>query len=70
MNLGTTIKELRKHKYLSQEELSERAGISPASLERIENGKKPRAGTLKKISYALDIPESIIFSLDIEKADV
>jgi transcriptional regulator with XRE-family HTH domain len=36
--LGETIKELRKQKGLSQEALAEQAGISRATLSKLENG--------------------------------
>ena len=36
--LGETIKSLRKQKGLSQEALAEQAGISRATLSKLENG--------------------------------
>ena len=36
--LGETIKSLRKQKSLSQEALAEQAGISRATLSKLENG--------------------------------
>ncbi len=37
--LGSRIKEIRKLKRLSQEQLSERVGIDPKHLSRIEVGR-------------------------------
>ena len=36
--LGTTIKELRKQRGLSQENLAQQSGISRATLSKLENG--------------------------------
>lgn len=50
------IRQLRKEKKLSQIELAEKAGISRATLLRIENGQTvPEKRTLKAISVALGI---------------
>jgi transcriptional regulator with XRE-family HTH domain len=70
MNLGNAIKELRKNKKLSQEKLAELAGIRQASLSQIENGKRPGIETLKRISNALQVPESMIYIMGMEKDDV
>lgn len=70
MNLGKAIKTLRKQKGLSQEELATSSKITQAALSQIENGKRPGSGTLKKISVALKIPESLIYVAGLEKGDV
>ncbi|MCP2042453.1 helix-turn-helix domain-containing protein [Pontibacter sp. HSC-36F09] len=54
--LGNRILEIRKRKGLSQEELSEMAGISLRTLQRIEKGEtEPRGYTLKSICQALNV---------------
>lgn len=54
--LGKRIKELRKRRGLTQEKLSELAGIETPSLSNIENGKNyPNYETLDKISSALNV---------------
>ena len=70
MNLGKAIRELRKEKGYSQEQLSAAAKITQAALSQIENGKRPGTGTLKKISGALKIPVSLIYVAGMEKDDV
>jgi transcriptional regulator with XRE-family HTH domain len=70
MNVGKAIKELRRKQALSQEELAKSAGITQAALSQIENGKRPGSVTLKKISAALDVSESLIYVMSIEETDV
>ena len=70
MNLGLAIKEIRKQKSLSQTELAKKASLSQTALSQIEGGKRPGINTLKKISKALEIPESLIYVMAIEKQDV
>lgn len=70
MNLGRAIKELRKSEGLSQQELAEAAGITQAALSQIERGKRPGSGTLKKLSSALKVPESLIYVLAIDREEV
>lgn len=54
--LGRRIKELRKMKGLSQEELSEKVDIDPKHLSRIEVGRGfPSLDTLEKIAKALNV---------------
>jgi transcriptional regulator with XRE-family HTH domain len=56
MHLGQKISEIRKRKGLSQEELSENAGINLRTLQRIEKGDtEPRGYTLKSVCQALGI---------------
>jgi transcriptional regulator with XRE-family HTH domain len=70
MNLGKAIKELRKNKNMSQDELAAAAGITQAALSQIERGKRPGTGTLTKLSKALKVPASLIYVLGIEKEEV
>ena len=54
--LGARIKELRKAKGLSQDELSEKINIDPKHLSRIEVGKSyPSLDTLEKTANARKI---------------
>ncbi|WP_299984744.1 helix-turn-helix domain-containing protein [uncultured Pontibacter sp.] len=54
--LGQKILDIRKRKGLSQEELSEHAGISLRTLQRIEkNESEPRGYTLQSICQALGV---------------
>lgn len=70
MNLGIAIKELRKGKGLSQVELAEKANLSQTALSQIEKGKRPGIQTLKNISNALEVPESLIYVMGIEVGDI
>jgi len=57
MELSEVLKKLRIEKGYSQEELSEKSGISLRTIQRIENDEgKPREDTLNLLTKALDIP--------------
>ncbi len=62
MKANTKIKELRTRKGISQEELSDKSGLSLRTIQRIENGEtEPLGDSLKKIAHALDTtPEELI----------
>ena len=61
--LGLRIKELRKHKGLSQEKLSEMADIGQNTLSYIETGVNFCTGdTLEKIVRAFDIEPQELFN--------
>jgi transcriptional regulator with XRE-family HTH domain len=54
--IGEKIKELRKKKGLSQEELAELANVNLRTIQRIENnGNEPRGHTLNQICKVLDV---------------
>jgi uncharacterized Tic20 family protein/DNA-binding XRE family transcriptional regulator len=54
--LAQRIKTLRNRKGFSQEELSEKTGLSLRTIQRIENGEtEPRGDSLKKLAFALDV---------------
>jgi len=54
--LGKNIKNIRKEKELTQEELSEKVGVSLEFIGRIEIAtSKPSLDTLFKIAKALDV---------------
>ena len=55
--LGGRIKELRRTRNLSQEELAEQIGVEPQHMSRIESGRSyPSIDRLEKISTALKVP--------------
>ncbi len=71
MNIGRTIKELRKEKGLSQQELAEAAGLTQTSLSQIESGaKRPNPGTMKKICEYFGITETLIYILATDIEDI
>lgn len=53
-----TLKQIREKQNLTQEELSEKSGISVRTIQRIEAGTTPKGYTLKTLSKTLGIPES------------
>ncbi|MBJ6751351.1 helix-turn-helix domain-containing protein [Geomonas anaerohicana] len=60
--LGLRIRELRKTRELSQDQLSEKIGIDAKHLSRIELGKSfPYMETLEGIAEALDVEIKDLF---------
>ena len=55
-NLAQRVKELRKGKAFSQEDLAKNAGLSLRTVQRVENGDTiPTAETLKRLAVVLDV---------------
>ena len=55
MDEQNNVKLIREAKMLSKSELARLAGISPLTLQRIENGKVCRMATKRKILLALGL---------------
>ncbi len=54
--IGDKLKEVRTRRLLTQEELAQRAGISPATVVNVErNNQEPHFRTIRKLAEALDI---------------
>ena len=70
MDVGKAIRELRKQRSWSQEKLAGLSNITQAALSQIENGKRPGIETMKQISQALQVPESLIYVQSLERDDV
>ena len=71
MDLGATIKKLRKQKEMTQEDFANKCDITQTYLSQIENNQKePNLATLKTIGEKLDIPLPIIFYLSMNADDV
>lgn len=63
--VGGRIKEIRKQRGLSQEQLTEKIGIAPKYLSRIELGNNfPYIGTLESIAAALDVEVKDLFDFE------
>lgn len=63
LQVGSTLKKLRKEKQLSLEELSELTGVSKLTLGNIERGEtNPTVGMLWKISKGISLPFMALFS--------
>ncbi len=60
--LAKRIKELRNRKGYSQEELSEKSGLSLRTIQRIENGEtEPRGDSLKRLALSFNVtPDEIV----------
>ena len=75
MRFGEYLKNLREELDISQRELAEKAGVSPAEISRIETGsrKKVSPDIIKAISPYLDVSyESLLSSagyLDVDKVN-
>ena len=52
------LKLIRENQNLTQEELSEKSGISVRTIQRIEAGTSPKGYTLKTLAKVLDVEES------------
>lgn len=66
--LATRIKALRSRKGFSQEELSERSGLSLRTVQRIENGEtEPRGDSLKRLAKAFDVSSDEIIDWTIQE---
>ena len=56
VKIGDNLKQKRIRRALTQEDLAQRAGLTTASVARIErNETEPRMSTLRKLAKALDI---------------
>jgi len=56
------LRELRERKFLTQDELAERTGMTRANISRLENGlQRPRISTVRKLATALGVePDDLI----------
>ena len=71
LELSTTIKKLRMDKDLSQEDLSEKSGLSLRTIQRLENGEsEPRGDTLRRLTDALKIPSDYFNKLSFEEKEI
>jgi len=63
INIGTTIREYRLQKNMSQGDIEKRTGLLRCYLSRVENGHTvPSLDTLQKIARALDLQISQFFA--------
>jgi len=57
MSSKIKLKNIRESQNLTQEELSEKSGISVRTIQRIEAGQEPKGYTLKVLAQTLEISE-------------
>ncbi len=63
--LGKRLKEIRKYRKITQEQVAEFVGIETPSISNIENGKYfPTAENLDKILKILNVKPSDIFTFE------
>jgi len=61
----------RKRRKMSCKALAEKAGISPITISRLENGdNEPDESTIKNLSVALDYPEGFFFEETLDEISV
>lgn len=67
-DLAKRIKAFRNKKGFSQEELSEKAGLSLRTIQRIENGEtEPRGDSLKRIAIAFEVSSDEILDWTVQE---
>lgn len=71
MNIGFSIKELRKRHSLSQGDLALKLSISQTALSQIETGaSNPSKKTIEKLCSEFGIPEPLLYILGMDISDV
>ncbi len=71
MDLGNTIKDIRKSRSLSQGAFAIECGITQTYLSQIEsNQKEPTLSVLKKIAERLGIPLPLLFFQSMTEEDI
>ena len=62
IHIGKKLKEARMRRLLTQEELAEKAGVSPSTIVNIERDQTvPHFRTIRKLAHALDVdPTSLL----------
>ena len=60
--IGDRLRDLRKRRLLTQEQLAARSGVGIATIVRVErNQVEPRGSTIRKLAEALDVePEELV----------
>ncbi len=58
------LRAIRESRTLTQRELAEKAGITHATISRIENGQSARVSTVRKLVEALDCESSALTTAD------
>lgn len=64
--MGYKIKEVRENRNMTQEELSEKSGVSRGTISALENGVEriTTTKTLARLAKALGVPVESIFFAD------
>lgn len=68
MEFSTILKDLRKNNNLTQEELAQKVGVSPAAIGLYEQGVRlPRNSTMKRISNFFDVSVDYLLGIETKK---
>lgn len=59
--IGEAIRQARKNKKLTQEQLGELMGVRRAQISRIENGQNLTVGTIVRAFKAMGVPAAFTF---------
>lgn len=71
LGLGTNIARLRSRAGITQEELAERAAISPSYLAHIEAGsRRPTLDVLRRLARALDLRVAALLPDEPDQAEI
>ena len=64
MKIGTKIRQIRRHRHMTQRELGERIGLGESGANRIAqyeiSYRTPKRDQINKIAYALDVSEKVL----------
>ena len=71
MNIGKTIRAIRKQKGMTQADFAARAGISQTTVFNIEaDSSIPGPKNLAKICAVLETPQPMLYLMSVEAADL
>jgi transcriptional regulator with XRE-family HTH domain len=71
MNLGKTIKDLRRRKELSQTDLAEKCRITSTYLSQLENNKKyPSPELAAALCTVFEVPVPILYFMAMDESDI
>ncbi len=71
MNIGNSLKEIRKGRQLTQKELADKVGLSHSYISEIENSaRRPSFDVIKQIADGLEIPFYYLLIKSLEKEDL
>jgi len=69
MAMKIRLRDVRTRKFLTQDELAERTGLTKATISRLENGlQDARIPTVRRLAAALDVEPAELLAVD-EPAD-
>jgi transcriptional regulator with XRE-family HTH domain len=67
VHIGDRLRHLRERRYLTQQELAQRAGLSADTILKLENNRwEPRLRTIRALAEALDVHPDALTGFDKE----